>query len=209
MPSPHPFPVQEPGFTWDYVRESGSGTRQFGCPLRGGSGRRESEGACGSDTKCLSHQRTRRDSEKHSTCTSTPSRVTASADSIPTRLTMLPRTCSWWRGGRSTRCPTEIRHCRGSTASLATRFGHRGGPCDDRRPFGRRSTGNPAIRNPDLRLLLFTTLSRRNWSVPSPHLDRTIRRSSASALTRAFPSDRSPLFSAALPKQPRSDVPVR
>jgi hypothetical protein len=59
MPSPHPFPVQEPGFTWDYVRKSESGTDRFGCPQRGGSGRRESEGAFGSDTKCLSHQRTR------------------------------------------------------------------------------------------------------------------------------------------------------
>ncbi len=59
MPSPHPFPVREPGFTVVYVHDSALGTDQFGCPHRGGSGRRESEGACGSDTKWLSHQRTR------------------------------------------------------------------------------------------------------------------------------------------------------
>ncbi len=167
MPSPHPFPVREPGFTQIYVHESGLGTPQSACPQCGGSGRRESEGACGSNTKCLSHQRTRRDSEKRSTTTSTTSRATASADFTQTGPTTLPQACSSWRGGRSTRCPTETRRCHGSTALLATRFERPGGRCGGQRLCGRRSTANPDIPNPDPTPWSFTMSSRRNWSVLS------------------------------------------
>ena len=209
MPSPHPFPVREPGFTQIYVHESGLGTPQSACPQCGGSGRRESEGACGSNTKCLSHQRTRRDSEKRSTTTSTTSRATASADFTQTGPTTLPQACSSWRGGRSTRCPTETRRCHGSTALLATRFERPGGRCGGQRLCGRRSTANPDIPNPDPTPWSFTMSSRRNWSVLSGPSDPTTRRSSAFGPTKTSPSDRSRSFSAALPKRPRSDAPAR
>ena len=92
------------GFIGIYVHESGLGTPELGCPLRGGPGRRESEGDSGSDARCSSHQQTKSDSEKRSTTTSTPSRATASADSRRALLAMRLRASLSLCGGRSTRC---------------------------------------------------------------------------------------------------------